>query len=410
MQELQGLPVRPVEVVGDQQERAGGRQDGPGERLEQQPALVAVGRRRGGGEAGDGRAELGQEPGELGQLGRVEPAQVPGQGARAEPGHHRPVGQRPLGRVGAGLAGRGPALGAPGAELLDQPGLAGAGLAGDQHQPGVPALGGPPQLGQPGPLAGPPDQGRPAERPGPSRCRLGARLGAWRQQGRVGPAGGRRGGHVQLPLQGGGAGVVGPQRPGPVAAGVVQPHQEPVGRLPERVLAQEPLGVADRRGVLAPGLQQLGQPLQGLQVAPAQPLPLLQQPLVVAALEQVAPVQLDRLAQGGELLAGLPGPGRRRLEGGHVQPEGGVVPPPERPLGHLQEPVGVGQGAPQVVQQVAQVGPRLGLAGVGPEQEGQALARLGRLPVEQQVGEQRLGPGRAQRRHRGPAVAQVELA
>jgi hypothetical protein len=70
----------------------------------------------------------------------------------------------------------------------------------------------------------------------------------------------------------------------------------------------------------------------------------------------------------------------------------------------------VGKGSPQDVEQVAQVGPGLGLAGVGPEQEGQALARLGRLPVEQQVGEQRLGPGRAERRQRGIAEAEVELA
>jgi hypothetical protein len=62
------------------------------------------------------------------------------------------------------------------------------------------------------------------------------------------------------------------------------------------------------------------------------------------------------------------------------------------------------------VQQVAQVGAGLGLAGVGPEQERQALAGLGRLAVEQQVGEQRLGPGRSQRRQRGLAVTQVELA
>jgi hypothetical protein len=192
----------------------------------------------------------------------------------------------------------------------------------------------------------------------------------------------------------------------------VEPHQDLIGRLPQRVLAQDPLGVPDRLGMPAPRLQQLDQPLERLEVAAAQPFALLQQPLVIAALEQVAAVQLDGRPEGGALLvARLPlGPGDRLLEGGHVQPPGRILSPAERPRGHLQVPVGVGQGAAQDVQQVAQVGPGLGLAGVGPEQERQALAGLGRLAVEQQVGEQRLGPGRPQRRQRGLAVAQVELA
>jgi hypothetical protein len=95
VEELEGLPVGPVEVVGDQQERAGGGQHGPGEGLEQQPSLVAVGRWRGVREVGGGRAELGQEADELGQPGPVEPSEVPGQGVRAQPPHHRPVGQGP---------------------------------------------------------------------------------------------------------------------------------------------------------------------------------------------------------------------------------------------------------------------------------------------------------------------------
>jgi hypothetical protein len=192
----------------------------------------------------------------------------------------------------------------------------------------------------------------------------------------------------------------------------VEPHQDLVGRLPQRVLAQDPLGVPDRLGKLAPSLQQLDQPLERLEVAAAQPFALLQQPLVVAALEQVAAVQLHGSPEARRLLvARFPlGPGDRLLEGGHVQPPVGVLPPAERPRGHLQVPVGVGQGVPQDVQQVAEVGAGLGLAGVGPEQEGQALAGLGRLAVEQQVGEQRLGSGRPQRRQRGLAVAQVDLA
>jgi hypothetical protein len=359
------------------------------------------------------RAELGKQAGKVALPGRVEPSWLPGQGVRAQPRHHRPVGERPLRRIRARLGGCRSALGAPGTELLHQPALAGTGLAGHQHQPGSSTLGSPPQPGQVGPLGRPPDERGPAEQPRPSRFPLDGRLAPGRQQLLIGPAGRRRGLNLKFTLQGRGARVVGAKRPGPVAAGVVEPHQHPVGGLAERVRPQDPLRVRDRLGVLAPGLHQLDQPFEGLEPAPPQPFPLLQQPLVVAALQQVTPVQLDGLTQGRHLLVGPlgpVGPGDRALEGGQVDPARGALPPPERPRGHLQEPVGTGQGAPQDVQQMAQVGPRLGLARVGPEQVGQALARLRRIPVEQQIGEQRLGPGRAERRHRGLALAEVELA
>jgi hypothetical protein len=278
---------------------------------------------------------------------------VDGERGRAQPRHHRPVGQRALGRIGAGLGGGGPAPGAPGPQLLHQPGLAGAGLAGDQRQLGGAALASPPQVDQARPLAGPPDQGRGAGRAERARLVGGGGLDPGGQQRRVGPAGGRRRLDAELAGEGGRAGVVDAQRPRPVPAGVVQPHQGLVGRLAQRVLAQEPLGAPGRRREVAPGLQQLDQPLQGLEVALAEPLPLLGQPLVVAALEQVARVQLDGLAQGGLRPAGLAlRPGHGGVEGGHVQPAGGVGPPPERPRRHLQEPVGLQKGAPQDVQQV----------------------------------------------------------
>ena len=60
----------------------------------------------------------------------------------------------------------------------------------------------------------------------------------------------------------------------------------------------------DRGGVVAPRRQQLDQPLQDLEVALAEPVPLLQHPVVVGPVEEVAAVQLGRLAQGGGLLAG----------------------------------------------------------------------------------------------------------
>jgi len=64
----------------------------------------------------------------------------------------------------------------------------------------------------------------------------------------------------------------------------------------------------------------------------------------------------------------------------------------------------------QVEQELAQVRQRLLLARVGPQQEGEALARLGRVTAQQQIGQQRLDPRRVQRRQRLVAEAQLDAA
>jgi hypothetical protein len=206
--------------------------------------------------------------------------------------------------------------------------------------------------------------------------------------------------------------VVHAQRPGPVAARVVQPHQEPVGLLVQGVVLEEPLRVRDRPGLVAAGSEQRGQTLERLEEGPPEPVPLVDQPLVVGALEQVPPVQLDRHPQGvdGAVVGLALRPRGGLLEGGDVQPAGRVRPPPQRPLGHLQEPVRVGQRAPELVEHVAQVRAGLRLGRVGPQQERQPLPRLRRVPVEHQVGEQRPGPRRLQRWQRRRTVSQVGLA
>ena len=51
-----------------------------------------------------------------------------------------------------------------------------------------------------------------------------------------------------------------------------------------------------------------------------------------------------------------------------------------------------GQRVAQVVQQLPEIGARLGFAGFRPEQRGQLFARLRRIAVQQQPGEQRLQP------------------
>jgi hypothetical protein len=80
------------------------------------------------------------------------------------------------------------------------------------------------------------------------------------QQRLVGIARRRRRLNAQLALQCRRAHVVHPKRPRPVTACVVQPHEEPVRLLAQRVVPQEPLGVQDRPVMVAVLLKKLGEP------------------------------------------------------------------------------------------------------------------------------------------------------
>lgn len=90
--------------------------------------------------------------------------------------------------------------------------------------------------------------------------------------------------------------------------------------------------------------------------------------------------------------------GKGLLELLDIQPQRFVRAPPERARPDLDQAICFRHGPAQVVQHLAQIRLRLVLTRAGPQQEGHALTRLRRGPVEQQVGEQRFGPGRVQRR------------
>ncbi len=176
--------------------------------------------------------------------------------------------------------------GGPVEELLDQAGLADAGLSCHQHKSRLSGRGGPPVTCQLCPLLMPAHQGR------------GGRQCCWKGLGRgrrwlclqhplIRPARGRAGIHAQFALQNGGAGVVGAQRRGAVAGQGVQAHQPPVGRLVERVVPQHALGVIDRPEVVALLLQQAGQPFQRSDERLLQSLPFRTDPVGVAARQQV---------------------------------------------------------------------------------------------------------------------------
>ena len=194
--------------------------------------------------------------------------------------------------------------------------------------------------------------------------------------------------------------MVDAERPRAVPVRVVEAHEQTVGLLTERVLPQQPLRVRDRLRMFTQALEQLGQPFERLQMPLAEVLPFLEQPLVVAPLQEVAGIDLDGIPQrrGSVVRAAGVGSSERRLEGGDVEPERSVRPPPQRPLTHVEVPVGLGKRPPEVVEDVTEVRLRLRLGRIRPEEEGETLPRLSRLAVEEQVSEQRLRAGRLEPR------------
>ena len=176
-------------------------------------------------------------------------------------------------------------------------------------------------------------------------------------------------------------------------------------------MPQQPLGGNDCLGVVAAGLEQRGEALEGRAIALAKPLALAEEPLVVPAREQVARVQLDRFLERGELAIRVPlRPRDRRLEGRDVEPDGRIGPPLQHAWRDVEEPVDIRQRVSQVAEDVAEIGPRLGLGRLGPEEEREPLPRMRRVPAEEEVGEQRLDPRGLDRRGRGITVPEVEFA
>ena len=179
-------------------------------------------------------------------------------------------------------------------------------------------------------------------------------------------------------------------------------HEHAVGLLAQGVPALEPLGAADRLGQ-APGvLQFVREALERRGVELRQALALLEQPFVVAALEQVAGVRVDRLLQAAVR--------DRVLEDRDIEPERGLLAPLQRARAHVDQAIGIRERSAQVVQDLTEIRPRLGLGRVWPEQEREALTWLRRVAMHQQVRQQRLGARRIQGRHPRLAQAHVEAA
>src|SRR6266851_524316 len=164
--------------------------------------------------------------------------------------------------------------------------------------------------------------------------------------------------------------------------------------------------------MLTRALEQLGQLLERFELALSQPLALVEQPLVVAPLEEVAGIGFDGISQSRESVASVGGvsPCERVVEGSDVEPERRVRPPLQSPLSHFQVAVSPRQRPPEVVKHVTKVRLCLRLGRIGPEEKGQTLSRLSGLAVEEVIREQRLCAGRIEPRQGRLAELKSELA
>ena len=275
-QQQQGGLVGAVQVVDQQQQRAGDRHrlQQSGERLEEE-VRVGVGSGHGPGREG------GQAPGQL----RPEPHQLGRPGAEQRP--------QPLGREGGQLAAdrlpqrqvgdaevlvaasrqhhRAVLLG-QGGQLGHQPGLADAGLAGHQHGPALAALRVGPGGEQPAQLRPPADEGANG-RPRAGEALPAGRRAARGDAGRLGveqlQVGGLQlGGRADPELLGQHppVAVVGAQRLPTVAGGGVGAQQPPVGGVPERLEGDQVAGRSHGPGRVPRGQVDVDQQLQGLDV------------------------------------------------------------------------------------------------------------------------------------------------
>ena len=302
-----------------------------------------------------------------------------------------------------------------GGHLQGQAGLAHARRADDRHQAHVRPR---EQAGERGQLRGAAEQRRRRHRHGRPvggrrRARPLDRAGAEArgERGRLGVGLG-----AELLGQHAAAALVLRQRRLALAAGGEEQHELPVGVLAPGVERQQPGGVVDPGGVVAPLGGVDGQLVEGVQRELAQALALGGEPLVEGggavdgeARQQLTAVELRRGAeplQRRRRAGRRPGvrPAQRGLERLDVEPAGGGAVEGDRLAGDQQVAAG---GAAQVGQDGAQVLAGGGVGQVAPQQRRERLAGV-RPAGEGEVGEQRpaLGVGEAGQQRAAAAQAQ----
>jgi len=197
---------------------------------------------------------------------------------------------------------------------------------------------------------------------------------------------------------------------------LMQPHESDVSLLPQGIPLDQLRRVLNRLGDRLLLGEQLDQPLEAPEVGIPEAGALGLQPRLVTVgvevpvIEAYGPLQVFECVREGALLLSLARVLQVGLELGDVQGNHGSVPPANFLGIDVQESILVGEGVPEIVQHMAEVGPGLPFGGVRPEKEGKSLPPLGRIPVEQKVNEQRLRPGASHALHRLPSGREAETA
>jgi len=140
------------------------------------------------------------------------------------------------------------------------------------------------------------------------------------------------------------------------------------------IMAQELLGFFDGLPEFLVPFQDVYQFLQDPDVSLAQPLPFRDDPIIVAAGQQVAIVGIGCILKSLPEVPVIPGffspfsPVEGLLKGIQVNRERGVRLPPERFGAHIQETICFWKGFPEVIEQISEIGVGLGFGGIRPEQ------------------------------------------
>jgi hypothetical protein len=139
--------------------------------------------------------------------------------------------------------------------------------------------------------------------------------------------------------------MVDTQRTRSVPPRVVQPHEQTVRLLVERVMAQQTLAVDDCLGKVFAHFEALDEALKGCDVALAQSLALGEEPLIIAGGKQVLRVERDGRLEADEVIL-APLTLRLRdsqsiLKGRYIKPEGGVSAPLQGSRSRIKESLAV---------------------------------------------------------------------
>ncbi len=176
----------------------------------------------------------------------------------------------------------------------------------------------------------------------------------------------------------------------------VQADQHLVVRLGQGIQRHQAFGVADGSRIVAPLFQQQRQAEQRVRQLAAVMFALGEKPVVVKAAQQIVLVEARGFFKRRALairIASFGGVRRARergIEFHDVDGAGGVAAPLHAVVVRLQVATFRRQRAAQVMEQLTEIGAGLRLDGFRPKEKCQLFARLRRLAIEDQPGQQGL--------------------